>query len=107
MPLTYLDVKDKVVMTYFMFVLLRPPQKWEGTISKKRRSLRWFSRNSEVKATWTSLIGWPHKTSTKYVGSLSTKTANGSSQLVIQGFWRPSNNAILWALMWPVPRIAA
>ena len=36
-------------------------------ISKKTRSFRWFSSNSEVEATWASLIGWPHKTSTTYV----------------------------------------
>ena len=34
---------------------------------KKKRSFRWFSCNSEVEATWTSLIGWPHKTSSIYV----------------------------------------
>ena len=39
------------------------PKQWEGTISKKRRSFHWFSHNSELEATWTSLIGWPHKTS--------------------------------------------
>ena len=40
-------------MTYFMFV-------------KKRRSFHWFSRNSELEATWISLIGWPNKTSNIY-----------------------------------------
>ena len=39
-------------------------QKWEGMILKKTRS---FSSNSEVEATWFCLIGWPHKTSSKYV----------------------------------------
>ena len=43
------------------------PKQWEGTISKKRRSFHWFSRNSELEATWISLIGWPHKTSSMYV----------------------------------------
>ena len=35
-------------------------EQWEGTISKKRRLFHWFSRNSELKATWISLIGWPN-----------------------------------------------
>ena len=42
-------------------------EQWEGTISKKRRLFHWFSRNSELEATWISLIGWPRKTSTTYV----------------------------------------
>ena len=42
-------------------------KQWEGTISKKRRLFHWFSRNSELEATWISLIGWPHKTSSIYV----------------------------------------
>ena len=28
----------------------------------KRRSFRWFLRNSELEGTWISLIGWPQKT---------------------------------------------
>ena len=39
-------------------------QKWEG------RLFHWFSSNSEVEATWTSLIGWPHKTSILYLLNL-------------------------------------
>ena len=38
-------------------------QKSEGLILEKTRSFCWFSSNSEVEATWASLIGWPHKTS--------------------------------------------
>ena len=34
-------------------------------ILKKKRSFFWFLSNSEVEATWTSLIGWPHKTSSE------------------------------------------
>jgi hypothetical protein len=44
-------------------------------ILKKTRSFCWFSSNSEVEATWATLIGWPHKTSTDflvYIWSLST-----------------------------------
>ena len=41
-----------------------------GTVSKKRRSFHWFSRNSELEATWVSLISWPHKMSNKYVVSV-------------------------------------
>ncbi len=36
-------------------------------ILKETRSFHWFLSNSEVEATWISLIGWPHKTSTTYV----------------------------------------
>ena len=32
-----------------------------------QRLFHWFSSNFEVEATWTSLIGWPHKTSSTYV----------------------------------------
>ena len=42
-------------------------QKWEGMILKKKRLFHWLSSNSEVEATWISLIGWPHKTSSMYV----------------------------------------
>ena len=42
-------------------------EQWEGTISKKRRLFQWFSRNSELEATWINLIGWPHKTSNAHV----------------------------------------
>ena len=46
-------LKSKQVMTYFMFVLLRP--------CRNDRE-----HNFEVEATLISLIGWPHKTSTMY-----------------------------------------
>ena len=42
------------------------PKQWEGRISKKRRLFNRFSRNSELEATWISLIGWTNKTSTRY-----------------------------------------
>ena len=42
------------------------PKQWEETISKKRRSFHWFSRNSELEATWINLIGRTHKKSTTY-----------------------------------------
>ena len=42
-------------------------KKWEGMILKKTMSFRWFSSNSEVEATWASMIGWPHKTSITYL----------------------------------------
>ena len=57
--------------TYFLkqsiFEASEALQKWEGMILKKTRSFRWFFGNSEVEATWASLIGWPHKTSIIYV----------------------------------------
>ena len=59
-------LKSKVVMAYFMFVCTSEAlQKWEGMILKKTRLFRWFSHNSEVEATWTNLIGWPHRTSNR------------------------------------------
>ena len=63
-------------------------QKWEGMISKKRRSLCWFSRNSEVEATWISLIGWPHKMST--IHELLSKhvfTKNRKTLPIVQPIW--------------------
>ena len=45
-------------------------QKWEGMSLKKTRSFQWFLSNSEVEATWASLIGWPHKTSNTQVGRI-------------------------------------
>ena len=42
-------------------------QKWEGMILKKTRSFFQLSCNSEEVTVWTSLIGWPHKTSIIYV----------------------------------------
>ena len=50
-------------MTYFMFVLLRPRNKWRGQKKIKSRSFHQYSWNSEVDTSWISLIGWPHKTS--------------------------------------------
>ena len=44
-------------------VLLRPWHKKRDQF-QKRRSFHWFSHNYELEATWISLIGWPHKTST-------------------------------------------
>ena len=40
----------------------------------EKRLSWWFSHNSEVEATWTSLIGWPHKTSTTYILQQTCKT---------------------------------
>ena len=42
-------------------------QKWEGMILMKRMSFCWFLRNSEVEASWISLIRWPHKGSNTQV----------------------------------------
>ena len=39
----------------------------EGTKKIKSMSFHQYSWNSEVETTWISLIGWHHKTSTKYV----------------------------------------
>ena len=64
-PLTFLDVKKQTSYDLFYFYTSEAPQKWQGTISKKRRAFCWFSSNCEVEATWASLIGWPNKTSTK------------------------------------------
>ena len=41
-------------------------QKWEGMIWKKTGLFRQLSSNSEVEATWASLINWPHKMSKSY-----------------------------------------
>ena len=38
----------------------------EGTKKIKSTSFHQYSWNFEVETTWISLIGWPHKTSTKY-----------------------------------------
>ena len=43
--------------------LLRNEREWFWR--KQGRSVG-FSSNSEVEATWISLIGWPHKTSSSY-----------------------------------------
>ena len=53
-------------MKQSIFEASEAPKQWEGTISKKRRPFHWFSRNSELEATWISLIGWPHKMSITY-----------------------------------------
>ena len=58
-------LKSKVLMTSFVFVLLRPRSN-EREHLKKRRLFYWFSCNSALEATWISLIRWPHKTSTFY-----------------------------------------
>ena len=50
-----------------IFEASEAPKQWEGTISKKRRLFHWFSRNSELEATWIILIWWPQKTSKHYV----------------------------------------
>ena len=42
-------------------------QKWEGIILKKTRLFCWFSSNSEVGATWASLISWPKHTSMREI----------------------------------------
>ena len=39
--------------TYFMFVLLRPRNKWSGTKQIKSRSLHQYLWNSEVDTTWS------------------------------------------------------
>ena len=62
-------------MKQSIFETSEAPKQWEGTISKKRRSFHWFSRNSELEATWISLIGWPHKTSIYYTQSYVIKSA--------------------------------
>ena len=41
-------------------------QKIKGTKKIKKTSFHQYSWNSEVETTWISLIGWPHKTSTRY-----------------------------------------
>ena len=74
MPLTFLDVKKSTSYDLFYVCTSEAPQKWQGTILKKRRSFCWFSRNSEVEATWISLTGWPHKTSTVHVGCMAMAT---------------------------------
>ena len=62
-------LESKAVMTYFVFVLLRPRRNDREQFQRKEGC--WFSRNSEVEVTWTSLIGWPHKTSTNYLQGVS------------------------------------
>ena len=39
----------------------------EGTKKIKSMSFHQYSWNSEVETTWISMIGWHHKTSTKYL----------------------------------------
>ena len=56
-------LESKLVVIYFMFVLLRPRRNDREQFQRKRRAFHWFSSNSEVEATWASLISWPHKTS--------------------------------------------
>ena len=41
----------------------------EGTKKMKSMSFHQYSWNSEVETTWISLIGWHHKTSSRYVHS--------------------------------------
>ena len=53
-----------LMLKQLIFEAFKALQKWG--ILKKARSFCWFSSNSEVEAPWTSLIGWPHKTSTMY-----------------------------------------
>jgi len=42
------------------------PSEWEK--NKINVAFHQYSWNSDVEATWISLIGWPHKTSTAYSG---------------------------------------
>ena len=57
------SLKNKVVMTYFMLLLLRPCTKWRGQKKIKSMSFHQYSWNFEVESTWVSLIDWHHKTS--------------------------------------------
>ena len=70
-PLHFLDVNKLTSYDLIYVCTSEASQKWQGTISKKRRLFHWFSCNSEVEATWTSLIGWPHKTSNTYIAAYS------------------------------------
>ena len=63
-PYCFWILKSKVLKyDQFYVCTSEAPKQWEETISKKRRSFNWFSCNSELEATWISLIGWPNKTS--------------------------------------------
>ena len=50
-----------------MFEASEALQKMEGMKKIKLMSFHQYSSNSEVEATWASLIGWPHKTSNIYI----------------------------------------
>ena len=49
-----------------MFEASEALQKMEGMKKIKSMSFHQYSWNSEVEATWISLIGWHHKTSSTY-----------------------------------------
>ena len=42
------------------------PAEMRGNDFEEKRSFHQYSCNYEVGTTWTSLIGWPHRTSTTY-----------------------------------------
>jgi hypothetical protein len=53
----------------------RPCNKSRGQKKVKPKSFHQYSWNSEVETTWISLIGWPHKTSSKYVPAIFQRQA--------------------------------
>ena len=77
-------------------------QKWERKILKKKRLFLWFSSNSKVETTWTSLISRPHKASITYWPTLRIHLCSIINPFVIfqvcyifnENFKEPSN--------WPI-----
>ena len=63
-------------MKHSIFEASEALQKWEGLVLKKTKTFHWFSCNSEVEATWTSLNGGPYRTSNNNAHNICSRSFN-------------------------------
>ena len=73
-------------------------------IVKKTRSFCSFPSNSEVKATWVSLVGWPHNTSNTYFGTMKKKHKN-AFLACFRAYVRQPHSHTRWATSMPFASI--